>query len=142
MVMPGPLRSPELARKTQERLPNVAVLFTSGYTENAIVHGGRLDEGIKLLNKPYTREPMARKIRHVLRNHEQRRIAHSRATHRTVPSESEHSAHARSLRILLVEDEAMIRFVTADMLKELGHTVTEAADGTEALGCLRMVSSM
>ncbi|RZL11920.1 MAG: response regulator, partial [Rubrivivax sp.] len=35
VVMPGPLRSPELARKARERLPHVAVLFTSGYTENA-----------------------------------------------------------------------------------------------------------
>src|SRR6185312_7160998 len=66
VVMPGPLRSPELARKTRERLPDVAVLFTSGYTDNAIVHGGRLDEGIELLSKPYTREALARKIRHVL----------------------------------------------------------------------------
>jgi len=45
VVMPGTLRSPELARQARERLPNIAVLFTSGYTENAIVHGGRLDDG-------------------------------------------------------------------------------------------------
>jgi hypothetical protein len=32
------------------------------------VHGGRLDDGIELLSKPYTREALARKIRHVLRN--------------------------------------------------------------------------
>jgi CheY-like chemotaxis protein len=66
VVMPGPLRSPELARKARERLPEIAVLFTSGYTDNAIVHDGRLDEGIELLSKPYTREALARKIRHVL----------------------------------------------------------------------------
>ena len=74
VVMPGPLRSPELARKARERMPNVAVLFTSGYTENAIVHGGRLDEGIDLLSKPYRREALARKLRHVLRNQEQRNL--------------------------------------------------------------------
>src|ERR1700759_1548233 len=79
VVMPGALRSPELARKAQESLPNLAVLFTSGYTENAIVHGRRADEGIELLSKPYTREAMARKIRHVLRNQEQRRHSQSRA---------------------------------------------------------------
>ncbi len=62
VVMPGPLRSPELARKAQERLPGIAVLFTSGYTENAIVHGGRLDEGIELLSKPYSREAGAGSI--------------------------------------------------------------------------------
>jgi signal transduction histidine kinase len=66
VIMPGPLRSPELARMARERLPKMAVLFTSGYTENAIVHGGRLDEGVELLSKPYTRETLARKIRQVL----------------------------------------------------------------------------
>jgi len=66
VVMPGPLRSPDLARRAQERLPGLAVLFTSGYTENAIVHGGRLDAGVELLPKPYSREALAHKIRAVL----------------------------------------------------------------------------
>jgi len=66
VVMPGPLRSPELARKAQARLPKIAILFTSGYTENAIVHGGRLDAGVELLAKPYTREALAQKVRSVL----------------------------------------------------------------------------
>ncbi|MDB5410439.1 MAG: hybrid sensor histidine kinase/response regulator [Rhodospirillales bacterium] len=73
VVMPGMLKSPELARKARERLPNLGVLFTSGYTENAIVHGGRLDPGVELLVKPYTREALARKVRHVLANHAQRK---------------------------------------------------------------------
>ncbi|MDQ2927797.1 MAG: PAS domain-containing protein, partial [Pseudomonadota bacterium] len=66
VVMPGALKSPELARKVRECCPGIAVLFTSGYTENAIVHGGRLDAGVELLSKPYTREELARKIRKVL----------------------------------------------------------------------------
>jgi PAS domain S-box-containing protein len=66
VVMPGELRSPELARRAKERLPKLAVLFTSGYTENAIVHGGRLDAGVELLPKPYTREMLALKIRALL----------------------------------------------------------------------------
>ncbi len=72
VVMPGPLRSPDLARKAKERLSNLAVLFTSGYTENAIVHGGKLDHGVELLGKPYTREALARKLRHMLSNQQQR----------------------------------------------------------------------
>jgi len=72
VVMPGTLRSPVLARKARERLPNLAVLFTSGYTENAIVHGGRLDPGVELLAKPYTRDALARKIRLVLANQAER----------------------------------------------------------------------
>jgi len=68
VVMPGPLKSPDLARKARERLPSLAVLFTSGYTENAIVHGGRLDAGVELLAKPYTRDALARKVRQLLGN--------------------------------------------------------------------------
>jgi PAS domain S-box-containing protein len=75
VVMPGTLRSRDLARKAQEHIPDMAVLFTSGYTQNAIVHGGRLDKGVELITKPYTREELARKIRHVLANHKQRRVA-------------------------------------------------------------------
>jgi PAS domain S-box-containing protein len=73
VVMPGTLKSPELARKARERLPDIAILFTSGYTENSIVHGGRLDKGVELLSKPYTREALALKFRHVLAHQRQRR---------------------------------------------------------------------
>lgn len=66
VVMPGSLRSPELARLARERRPHMAVLFTSGYAQDAIVHGGRLDPGLDLLGKPYTQDALARKIRHVL----------------------------------------------------------------------------
>jgi len=66
VVMPGPLRSPELARKARLRLPSLAVLFTSGYTQNAIVHGGRLDAGVELLGKPYTHDALAHRIRRLL----------------------------------------------------------------------------
>ena len=66
VVMPGKLRSTEMARKVRERLPGIAVLFTSGYTENAIVHQGRLDPGVELLGKPYTRQELATKVRSVL----------------------------------------------------------------------------
>ncbi|RYY84638.1 MAG: response regulator, partial [Comamonadaceae bacterium] len=66
VVMPGPLRSPELARRARLVQPGIQVLFTSGYTENSIVHGGRLDAGVALLSKPYPREALARKIRQML----------------------------------------------------------------------------
>jgi hypothetical protein len=64
--MPGRLKSPELADKARERLPGIAVLFTSGYAQNAIVHGGRLDPGVELLPKPYTAQALASKVRAVL----------------------------------------------------------------------------
>jgi len=63
VVMPGPLKAVDLASKAEELVPGIGILFTSGYTENSIVHGGRLDEGVSLLSKPYTRAQLARKIR-------------------------------------------------------------------------------
>jgi len=73
VVMPGPLLSTELARKARERMPHLAVLFTSGYSENAIAPGGRLDAGVELLSKPYSRDALARKLRHVLASAVERR---------------------------------------------------------------------
>ena len=42
------------------------MLFTSGYTDNAIIHGGRLEQGVELLSKPFTQDELARKLRKVL----------------------------------------------------------------------------
>jgi CheY-like chemotaxis protein len=137
VVMPGPLASPEMARKARERLPNIAVLFTSGYTDNAIVHGGRLDEGVDLLSKPYSREAMARKIRQVLRS--QPRAAAAAPVSPSLPPPEQDvlpCASRLAARVLLVDDDAMVRFTTADMLGYLGHVVTEAGDATEALRLL------
>ncbi|WP_345774217.1 response regulator [Azospirillum argentinense] len=137
VVMPGPLRSPDLARRAKERLPGIAVLFTSGYTENAIVHGGRLDLGVELLSKPYTREALSRKVRHVLRNQQQRSMGQSGKREATAnPSAEPATATAdgrQGLRVLVVEDDALIRLVTVEMLTGLGHSVVEAGNAEEAL---------
>ncbi|QCN99769.1 response regulator (plasmid) [Azospirillum argentinense] len=137
VVMPGPLRSPDLARRAKERLPGIAVLFTSGYTENAIVHGGRLDLGVELLSKPYTREALSRKVRHVLRNQQQRSMGQSGKREATAnPSAEPVTATAdgrQGLRVLVVEDDALIRLVTVEMLTGLGHSVVEAGNAEEAL---------
>jgi signal transduction histidine kinase/DNA-binding response OmpR family regulator len=139
VVMPGPLRSPELARRARERIPNIAVLFTSGYTENAIVHGGRLDEGIDLLSKPYTREALARKLRHVIRNQQQRKLGQTGSRSRVEKppgGNREVTPASQGLQVLLVEDDSLIRLSTAEMLANLGHTVAQAANATQAFELL------
>ena len=134
VVMPGPVRSPELARQARGRLPDVAVLFTSGYTDNAIVHGGRLDQGIELLSKPYSKEALARKIRHVIRGQQQRAAAlPSRQAQMPVAGEDRGS---RRLSILFVEDDELIRMVTLDLMESLGHAVYDAPDAKRALAIL------
>ncbi|MCE9649814.1 MAG: PAS domain S-box protein [Parvibaculum sp.] len=66
VVMPGGLNGRQLAEEARKLKPGLKVLFTSGYTENAIVHHGRLDRGVHLLSKPYRRSELAAKVRLVL----------------------------------------------------------------------------
>jgi len=66
VVMPGTISGRQLAERAVEILPTLKILFTSGYTENAIVHNGRLDAGVELISKPYRREQLAAKVRRVL----------------------------------------------------------------------------
>ncbi|MCL4768537.1 MAG: CHASE3 domain-containing protein [Hyphomicrobiaceae bacterium] len=75
VVLPGQLSGRDLAVKVQERYPGLPVLFTTGYTRNAIVHNGRLDAKVHLLNKPYTQQELARKLRELLDAAEIRRSA-------------------------------------------------------------------
>jgi PAS domain S-box-containing protein len=133
VVMPGPLRSTELARKARERLPSIAVLFTSGYTDNAIVHSGRLDEGIELLSKPYTHEALARKIRYVLQTQNPQAAELAEAGQGFLQIDPPvTSAGADSLtsearmRILLVEDDELIRVSTAELLRTFDLDILEA----------------
>lgn len=142
VVMPGPMRSTELARKAKALFPRMAILYTSGYTENSIVHGGKLDVGVELLSKPYTREALARKVRHVLGNAQQHQISVERlalerqaaAENTSAPtSEPTNKPAIEQMRVLVVEDEPLILMSTVDMVEELGHAVDEARSAEQAI---------
>ena len=134
VVMPGTLRSPELARLARQKLPGLKVLFTSGYTQNAIVHAGRLDDGVELISKPYSQERLATKIRQIL--------GPSPQSPASVPTEAPPPAAAEpaaaggaertALAILVVEDEVLIQMMLADMLTEAGHGTATAGTLAEA----------
>jgi DNA-binding NtrC family response regulator len=163
VVMPGKLRSTEMARKVRERLPGIAVLFTSGYTDNAIVHAGRLDAGIELLSKPYTQEALARKIRQMLAsggatlepapleeapNDRAMRPSHAAsagmAPHARKASDSAVDApddNAAALvagqRVIFVEDDDLLRASTAELMRAFGIEVIEARNEIEAMAALQ-----
>ena len=139
VVMPGTLKSPELARRARERLPNIAILFTSGYTENSIVHGGKLDAGVELLSKPYTREALARRLRHVVANSRQASQARAPATGQQDEAAASGALPAALAHgtILLVEDDSLILMNTAEMLKQSGLLVIEAGSAEEAMIALQ-----
>lgn len=129
VVMPGKLQSREMAERAKALLPEIAVLFTSGYTENSIVHAGRLDDGVNLLSKPYSREALAGRLRECID-----RVKMGDQSNVTADGTLENPQ--MSLRILLVEDEALIRLAALEMLGELGHEARGCSTGTEALRLL------
>jgi PAS domain S-box-containing protein len=68
VIMPGSMNGRQLVDEALKRWPSLKTLYTSGYTENAIVHHGRLDSGVLLLAKPYRQADLARMIRMALDN--------------------------------------------------------------------------
>jgi CheY-like chemotaxis protein len=66
VVMPGGMNGRELADEATRRRPNLKVLFTTGYTRNAIVHHGRLDPDVDLIGKPYLLNDLSAKVREIL----------------------------------------------------------------------------
>ncbi|GGY90959.1 hypothetical protein GCM10007388_25260 [Pseudoduganella plicata] len=66
VVMPGSVTGPELAVQAKLVQPNLAILFTSGYTRDALTTDGRLQEGVQLLSKPYDQKQLAQRVRQVL----------------------------------------------------------------------------
>jgi signal transduction histidine kinase/CheY-like chemotaxis protein len=65
VVMPD-TNGKKLADEAVRRRPGLKVLFTTGYTANAVVHGGVLDTGVDLISKPFTLDQLAAKVRSVL----------------------------------------------------------------------------
>ena len=65
LIMPE-MNGKELAEEIEKILPDTLILFSSGYTENHIVKSGSLDQGINFLQKPYTLQALALKVREVL----------------------------------------------------------------------------
>jgi PAS domain S-box-containing protein len=134
VVMPGKLRSPELARQARLLQPDIVVLFTSGYTQNAIVHGGRLDPGVELISKPYRREQLARKIRHLLANRQQAVQSRQALAAPAIPGDV--PAQGMQRRVLVVEDDDQLSEMACELIRLLGHVVDSAGSGEQALSLL------
>src|SRR6185312_774871 len=98
-----------------ERRSNLKVLFTSGYARNAIVHDGRLDPGVELITKPFTRDVLAARVRDIL------------------------DAHSPTGRVLVVEDEVLIQMLAVQYLEERGLKADVAGSATDALNKLGLI---
>jgi len=107
VVMPN-VSGRELARRLEKLQPGIRVLFMSGYTNNVIVPNGVLEKGAEFIQKPFSPEQLAAKIRAVL------------------------GPPALAARIVVADDEAGVRAFLRAVLERGGYQVIEAADGRQA----------
>lgn len=109
VVLPGGMNGVEIAKQAGEIQPNIKVIFTTGYTESSITHGGKLNQGISLLNKPYRRAQLLEKVRTVLDRKP----------------------------VLLIEDDMSLRLLLETGLKSAGFEVTASVGSDEGLVLLK-----
>jgi CheY-like chemotaxis protein len=69
IVMPGEMDGVKLAAEAQRRYPGLPVLFTSGYTEHALIGNGRIKDDVEILTKPYRKAELGSKLRALLGRH-------------------------------------------------------------------------
>jgi two-component system cell cycle sensor histidine kinase/response regulator CckA len=99
----------DLAARLAVTRPKTKALFMSGYTDDVIAQHGVLDEGTHFLQKPFSPDELAEKVREVL------------------------GPPPSAIRVLVVDDEEGVRRYLRMVLEEAGYIVNEAADGKEAL---------
>lgn len=135
VVMPGMVHSTDLAKHAKAWLPDIEILFTSGYTQNAIVHVGRLDPGVELISKPYGRDDLARKLHNMLANKRKSSQASAITQYSTV-SPAMPAPKNDAFRILVVEDSEDANLVLCEVLRYLGHVPEGVCNAEEALQLL------
>jgi CheY-like chemotaxis protein len=108
IIMPN-LNGRELAERLEKLRPGIRVLFMSGYTDDAIVQRGVLEHNAKFIQKPFSPEELAGKVREML------------------------GPPVPAARIVVADDEAGVRSFLRKVLEDSGYEVIEAADGRQAL---------
>lgn len=86
VILKGSEKGTDLARLVRERWPETAILYMAGYSENAIIHDGRLDPGVELLPKPFSRQKLSEKISRLLADNQASRALLYRTNPRTLAS--------------------------------------------------------
>jgi PAS domain S-box-containing protein len=127
VVMPGAMSAVQLAELAQRRRPDIAILLTSGYARDLVPSEGPAD--YPLIAKPYRAEELMARLRSVL---SARRPA-TPAVPVAVPAAE---VQGQPKRVLLVEDEVVLRMSTTDVLERLGCSVRGVGSGEQALELL------
>ena len=116
--LPGAMDGRALADRVRTIRASIKILITTAYAGNALIHEGRLDPGVELLSKPFSFAALASRIRELLDRHE---------------------GGQQGDRILVVDDEVLLRMLVADTLGHAGLVAEEASSFHEALAKIRSV---
>ena len=119
--LPG-LNGRQVVDEARRQRPGLKVLFTTGYARNAIVHQGRVDPGVELLVKPFTRAQLAERIRAVI-------------------DAKSHFGGGQHV-VLIVEDEPLVRTYLTETLEFLGFGTVGAASAREGLASAERLKCM
>ncbi len=68
VILPGGMNGNEIARRAPEYQPDIKIMYMSGYSHDALIHQGRMDDAVVLLQKPFRRAELAVKLREALEN--------------------------------------------------------------------------
>ncbi|KRQ93397.1 hypothetical protein CQ10_07385 [Bradyrhizobium valentinum] len=115
--LPGEMDGKSLGDQAQSIHPSLRVLITTAYAAGALVHEGRLDRGVELLNKPFSFSALAGRVRELLDSN----LANEHA----------------GARVLVVEDEPLLHAFVTDMLAEWGLSADVAGNFREAVAKIR-----
>ncbi|HLH11661.1 MAG TPA: response regulator [Methylovirgula sp.] len=118
--LPGGMDGKALAACAQSMREGLKVLITTAYAGSALVHEGRLDPGVDLLSKPFTLGSLGRRLREILDRRSSRK--------------------AGSARVLVAEDEVLLRMFIADSLADHGYELEQAGSCAEAMAKFRALS--
>jgi DNA-binding response OmpR family regulator len=122
IVMPK-VNGPELAAILAPLSKGMEVLYVSGYSRNAIAARGIVGEGLNLLEKPFTPEQLAKRVKQILEKRRQPTWNRAQC----------HQPAVRSRSILVVDDEPQILQLLSDVLSRAGYQVSTASNGHDAL---------